>query len=325
MYGSAKGKAIALLKMLAILSLVVVVLLVWAMTASTSLAQDPRPTLTPVPPPSPTQPPGAPAQPAASSGYSSPILRGRVVNVKTGQPESGVTVVFVAGGVSVDVLSDENGEYIFEHLGSANGVINIVPPQGSGLKPVTKDVAVRTKLGVETVVNLGVSPNGSGAPPLMPTVRLDPAFISTGENMTITVLVKNTLPESISDAVVTNWLPAGVVPVAIRSSTGNPYFSDNLAVAELGTLQAGDGALVEIVAQAAGGGSSTSSLQGKASLFYRERAAGQAQALGHSNGAAPTVLPVTGAGLPVVGLVLIIVVVSVGWLRRRVGGTLAAN
>ncbi len=324
-------RALMRMKKLVFVGVLGVILLGWLMDDSTAWAQDPRPTLTPiptlVPPDTPTPTPKSEptAQPQAPLTYSGPILKGRVFNLITGEPVSGATVVFTAGGVPVEVVSDENGEYAFPHLGTANGVLNAVPPRGSGLRPVTADVAVRTKGSVETVVNLGVSPNGSGAPPLIPTVQLSPDVVGAGETMTITVLVKNTLPHAISGAVVTNWLPETVVPINIHSSTGNPYFSENLAIAELGTLDAGSGALVEIVAQAAGGHTATSALQGKVSFFYRESAASQALAHGHLNGAAPAVLPVTGVGLPVVGLGLIFVVLIVGWVRRRVGSTLTTS
>jgi uncharacterized repeat protein (TIGR01451 family) len=244
-----------------------------------------------------------------------------VYDLVTGEPVSGATVVFTTGGVSVEAPSDENGEYAFLYLGAANGVVNVVPPRGSGFRSVTPDVAVRTKDGVETVVNLGVSSNGGGVPPLLPTVQLTPDYVRAGEAMTITVMVKNTLPHTISGAVITDWLPDRVVPLHILSSAGNPYFSGNLAVAELGTLKAGDGALVTIVVQPAGSGGATSALQGKVSFFYRESATGQAQAAGHLNGSAPAVLPVTGVGLPVIGLGLILVVLIVGLLRRRMGST----
>jgi uncharacterized repeat protein (TIGR01451 family) len=229
-----------------------------------------------------------------------------------------VSVVFVADGISVEVITNEVGEYAFEHLGSANGVLNVIPPQGSGLKAVTADVAVRPKTGVETVVNLGLTTGGTGGPQIIPSVQLSPNFVGAGETMTITVVVKNTFPHAISDATVTNWLPSRLVPVDIRSSTGNPYFSDNLAIVELGHLDAGSGASVEIVAQATGGRTATAALQGNVSLYYREHSAAQAQSFGQSNGAAPIVLPVTGVGLPVIGLGLIIVLLLTGWMRRRV-------
>jgi hypothetical protein len=304
-----------------------VLILGWAITGSTTLAQEARPTLTPVPTPLPLVTPAPPSQPEQDTqpqalfSYTGPLLKGRVYNVKTGEAVGSTTVVFVTGGVSVEVVSNESGEYAFEHLGTANGVLNVVPPGGSGLRPVTRDVAVRPRVGVETIVNLGVSPNGNGAPPLIPSVQLTPGFVGAGEFMTVTVMVKNTLPHAISDAVITNWLPDRVVPIRIHASTGNPYFSENLAIAELGTLEPGSGALVEIVAQANGGGSATSALQGQASFFYRESAAGQAKALGGTIGEVPTVLPVTGVGMPVIGLALIVVVLIVGWMRRKVGST----
>jgi uncharacterized repeat protein (TIGR01451 family) len=260
-----------------------------------------------------------------SHTYAGPLLKGRVLNLNTGKPASDVTVVFTAAGVAVEVTSDAYGAYAFPHLGAANGLLNVVPARESGLRAVTADVAVRTKSGVETVVNLGVSPNGRDAPPLIPMVKLSPDYVRAGEVMTVTVSVKNTLPYAISDAVITNLLPNSVVPLNIHSSTGNPYFSGNLAVAELGTLDSGGGALVEIVVQPAAGGAVTSVLQGRPSLFFRENAAGQAQAQGHLIGAAPTVLPATGVGLPVVGLGLILFVFLVGLVRRLMGSTLTPN
>jgi hypothetical protein len=317
----AKANILGPVKVLVLIVIVGALLVAWAITGSTSWAQQPRPTLTPAPAPS---EPESETQ-TSPSVYSGPILKGRVINLATGEPEIGVAVVFVTGGVSVEVESDENGAYAFEHLGAANGVLNVVPAQGSGLRPATADVAVRPKVGVETVVNLGVSPNGSAAPPLIPTVQLSPDYVGAGELMTITVLVKNTLPEAITDATVTNWLPARLAPVDIHSSTGNPYFSDNLAIAELGSLAAGSGALVEIVAQATGGRTAASALQGRVSFFYRESSASQTQSFGNSNGAAPVVLPVTGVGMPVIGLLLILVVLLAGWMRRRTARTAKAK
>lgn len=325
-----KWKALPHIKALMFVACASALLLVWAMTGSVTWAQTPRPTLTPGPPstatpepritetPAPT--PTSAAKPQASSGYTGPLLRGQVLDLTTGEPTTGVKVVFTTGDVSVEVVSDENGEYAFQHLGTANGVLNVVPSQESGLRPATVDVAVQPKTGVETVVNLGVSPNASAGPPLNPTVELSPSYVSAGDSLTITVVVKNTRPQAISGATVTNWLPDRLVPVSIHSSTGNPYFSDKLAVADLGTLDAGSGAMVEIVARVAGGGrTSATVLKGNVSFFYREDAAGQAPAL--YNGEAPTVLPVTGVGLPLAGLGLIIVVFAAGLIRRRLRRT----
>jgi len=309
----------------------------WASSGQTVWAQTPRPTFDPTPTatPEPTPTPGATAEPAPPPGaipersgepeikvpaytYTGPVLRGQVINLSTRQPVEGVPVVFVTDGVRLEVLSDENGAYVFEHLGTTIGVLNAVPSQGSGLRPVTSDIALQTREGVETVVNLGVTINGVGTPPLIPTVEVAPAVVETNALMTITVWIENTLAHPILGATVTDWLAGQLLPVNISSSAGNPYFSGNLAVVELGTLDAGSGAMVEIVAQVSGGQTSATALQGKVSFFYREGVA--AQALAEANGGLPTVLPVTGVGLPLAGLALLFMVIVVGWLRRRVSG-----
>jgi uncharacterized repeat protein (TIGR01451 family) len=341
----ASVKACPLVKALALVGFMGALLLVWMATSSTTWAQAPRPTLTftptatgtpgptatDTPSPTPTSTPlgltttpTPPVQAEAAPGHTGPNLKGRVINLSTDESVSDVMVVFTTGGVSVEVVTDENGEYVF-NLGAANGVLNAIPSQGSGLRPVTVDVAVRPRGGVETVVNLGVSPDRSKAPPIIPTVQVSPAWVGVGGNMTVTVIVKNTYPDAISGAMVTNWLPAKLVPVSIHSSTGSPYFSDNLAIVELGRLDAESGALVEIVAQAASGSVAASELRGKVSFFYRENAAAQAQALGSLNGTSPTVLPATGVGLPVIGLFLVAVVIVAGWLRRRINRMMATN
>jgi uncharacterized repeat protein (TIGR01451 family) len=321
------AKTRLMLKTVVLLGFVGTVMLLWAATGSTVAAQDPRPTLTPSPEPTPTQPvptPAPTAQTQAAPGYTSPNLRGRVINVVTGEAVGNVVVVFTTGDVSVEVMTDENGEYAFD-LGTANGVLNVVPSQQSGLKPLTPDVAVRSIVGVEIVVNLGVSPNGRGAPPLLPTVTVSADRVGVGENITVTVMVKNTLPYAISGAMVTDQLPDSLVPVGIRASTGNPYFSANLAVVELGRLDAGSGALVEIVAQVTSNRAVASVLQGKVSFFFREDLAAQAQALRSSTSTTPTVLPVTGMALPLLALAVLAVVVIAGWLRRRTGHSSPAN
>ncbi len=326
-------RAFSRLKTPVLISFIGALMVGWAMTGTTTWAQTPRPTLTAeptvtpidIPSPDPTATPSPVSQPQAASSNVTPVLRGQVLDLTTGQPVSGVRVVFSTGDASVEAVSDESGAYAFYYLGAINGRLNAIPSPESGLNPVTADVAVQPRTGIDTVVNLGVSPSLGVAPPLIPTIQLSPNYVSAGENLTITVLVKNTLPNPISGAMVTNWLPNRLVPVSIRSSTGNPYFSDNLAIVELGNLDAAGGALVEIVAQVTGGGTSSSALQGKVSFFYRENVAAQAQAFGHTNGTPPTVLPVTGVGLPVVGLGLIVVVVIVGWMRRRIGRTLPVS
>ena len=318
---SIKVKTQLLVKIFLATSLVLAVLGLSAV--QTTSAQTPRPTLTPAPTETPTPTPTATAEPTPAPEvetqtytYTGPLLRGRVINVATGQPEGAVPVRFVVDGIAVETVSDKDGKYAFEHLGTANGLLNVAPPQGGGLRPMTSDIAVQTRGGVETVVNLGVTTNGVGTPPLVPTVEVAPGSVGAGELMTITVFAKNTLPNAITGAMVTNWLPARLTPVNIKSNTGNPYFSGNLAIVELGTLDPDDGALIEIVAQASGGRTTTTALQGKVSFFYREDVAAQATA-GFSN-ATPTVLPVTGVGLPVAGLVLLAVVVIIGWLRRHI-------
>jgi len=337
-----RAKAPPLVKALILIGSVVLLVLVWTTSSTTTWAQAPRPTLTftstptetPTPTPTsevtltptPTPVGGVTPVPTAQPPtmvYSGPTLRGRVINVSTGQMEADVKVVFTTGGISVEVMSDENGEYAFDHLGTANGLLNVVPARGSGLRPVTVDLAVQSKEGVETIVNLGVTSNGVGAPPLIPIAHVSPRSVGAGDIMTVTVSVENTLPRAISGAIVTNWLPARLTPVGIHSSTGNPYFSDNLAIVELGRLDAGSAVVVEIAAQVSGGQTSASALRGRVSFFYREDAA--AQALNGAGGVAPTVLPVTGMGLPLLGLALIVVVVIVGWMRRRVGRAPSAN
>ena len=325
MYFTAKTRS--MLKTVVLLGFVGTTLLLWVAIGNTVAAQAPRPTLTPSPEPTPTQPvptPAPTAQTQTATADTGPNLRGRVINVATGEAVSDVVVVFTTGDVSVEVVTDENGEYAFD-LGTANGVLNVVPPQQSGLKPLTPDVAVRSIVGVETVVNLGVSLNGRVAPPLLPTVTVSPASVGVGENITVTVMVKNTLPYAISGAMITDQLPDGLVPVGVRASTGNAYFSANLAVVELGRLDAGSGALFEIVAQVTNSRAVAAVLQSKVSFFFREDVAAQAQALGSSTGATPTVLPVTGMGLPLLALAVLAAVVIAGWLRRRTGHSLLAN
>lgn len=306
-----------------LISFVGAMLVGWKLGGNTTWAQTPRPTLTPEPTPTvrPSLTPEPVTEPEAPSVSSGPLLKGRVIDVVTDQPVADVSVVFTTGDVSVEEVTGANGEYAFQHLGAANGVLNVVLPRGSGMIPLTTDVGVRTKTGVSTVVNLGVTSTGSGVSPVIPTVQAEPAFVGAGDRMTITVSVKNALPHAITSATITDWLPDRVVPISIQSSTGNPYLNGGLAVVELGRMDAEGGALAEIVVQVNGGRTSAPALQGTVSFFYKENVASQAGVSGGVNGTLPTVLPLTGVGLPVIGLGLIVVVVLVGWMRRRIGRT----
>jgi uncharacterized repeat protein (TIGR01451 family) len=337
MFHDIRIKTLAHIKTLMIAATTGALLLSWLAGASTSWAQTPRPTLTPEPTLAPTltpvptdepapEPTGAPEiAPETMSTYQGPTLKGRVLNLGTGASVADATVIFSTGDVSVEVLSDANGQFAFGYLGTANGTLNVVPPSESGLTAVTTNVGVQPKTGVETVVNLGLRPQGAELPPLIPTIQASPSYVGAGDFVTITIMVKNSLPYPISGATVTDWLPNRVIPVEIHSSTGNPYFSDHLAVVELGSLDAGSGALIEIVAQVSSGQMSSSVLQGNASFYYRENAAAQPLSAGSLNGAVPTVLPVTGVGAPVLALGLVIVVILAGWMRRRVHRTLSMS
>jgi len=267
-------------------------------------------------------PPAQDPQPGGAASDES--LKARVTGTAINwgyRAEPDLHVTLTGAGWMMETVTDNDGRFSFDNLGEGAAVINPVLPPGSGLKPMTVDLAVPFAGPVNRVVNIGI--HGGEQPPtgLPVDIQITPAKhqVEAGETISFTVTISNEMPNDIHQVFVTDMFPPELKPVAIESSVGQAWIGGQLAAADLGDLSQGQGATVEIAAVADPNLGSGQKLVNRAGVFYAESVALQAEVHLNEPLAEPMVLPETGGlqlALPVgAGAVLLAVMVSLRRLR----------
>ncbi len=285
--------------------------LLWIPAPVTGQGPEDRPTIAP-----PTATPGPLSGESVSSG-APPSLRGTVINWGF-RDEPNIPVRLSGADWYLDAVSDAAGRYVFERLGNDVILLNVLPPEGSSAKSLTTDLAVRPAIGEETVVNPGLYEGDEPLPlPVNHTMEVSPSQAQPGDRVTFINHLKNNLDIPITHAQLTDYLPAGLGFVSAESDHGPVNHADNLVVAHLGTLDAGDEATVTIVALVDPDSSESWELTNRSSLLYRESVATQAQTTITIFGGQADELPVTGFGLPLTALGLGAIMVALRRLRTH--------
>jgi uncharacterized repeat protein (TIGR01451 family) len=304
--------------------------------------QPPRPTLPSGPPGG--EPEGEDGEPGRPPGTT---IHGLVVNWGY-QNEPYVKVRLRGGGWDLETTSDDNGYYSFQGLGEGIAFLRPILPEGSALKPMTTDLALRPKGGGQLVVNLGLY-TGPAAPtlPVEMSMSVEPEVAGPGSVVVYTIRATNRLDHGISQVLVTDYLPTGLVPVEATVSHSTVEMWDNLVIADIGEMAVGDTAVVIIKARIEDNVLPGTVIQNRASFIYAESVAVQAMASLTIGGArpiakpaaetptavaTPTVietltvtttpeppgdLPVTGFGLPIAGLLFALSILIARRLRPR--------
>ncbi|MFB0535871.1 MAG: hypothetical protein ACETWR_12920 [Anaerolineae bacterium] len=250
--------------------------------------QPPRPTL-------PSGPPGG--EPGGEGGEGEPggltgtTLHGLVVNWNY-HNEPHAKVRLKGGGWDLETLSDDNGYYYFKGLGTDNVLLNLALPEGSDRTPMTTDLALRLKGRGQLVVNLGLytGPTTPGLPVDI-SMSVEPESAVQGDAVLYTIQATNSLPHGISQVLVTDCLPEGLVPVEATVSHSTVEIWNNLIIADIGEMAAGDTAVVTIEARVADNVPPGMVIQNRASFIYAESVAVQAVASLTIGGVGPTGTP----------------------------------
>jgi uncharacterized repeat protein (TIGR01451 family) len=140
--------------------------------------------------------------------------------------------------------------------------------------------------------------------------------VNPGEEVQFVVDVKNAMPHTVHEVMVTDLLPQGLTPTYIESSTGTPWIGGQFAAASIGSLDQNQGAVVTITAQLAADAAPDRAITTRANVIYQESVALQASAT--INGEIPNQLPETGGSamtLPLGGLVLLVAIVGLRKVR----------
>ncbi len=244
-------------------------------------------------------------------------VKGMVVNWAY-RNESDFPVSLSGGGWNVDAKTDGNARFAFQALGEGVAVLNPIIAKGSGLEPMTVDLAFLVSGPADRAINLGVY-GGSQYPtglPMAIQMQSSAARVDPGQEVQFVVDVKNEMPHTVHEVMVTDLMPDGLMPTYIESSAGLPWIGGQFAAASIGSLDEGQSAVVTITAQLAPDASADRAVTNRANVIYQESVALQASAT--INGQIPNQLPETGSNalaLPLSGLALLVAVVGLRRMR----------
>ena len=211
-----------------------VTLLVGVMFASVSHAQDPRP---------PIGGGGNGGNGGSSDGSGNgssdtppgdptcAALKGQVLNWGSGGM-GGVQLDLGNGSWQLTTASATDGNYGFGGLGVGVAKLGVTVPSALGqLQPHVKDAAIYLNCNYPVVANLAVS--GAEVTPPATIEMSAPGGLTPGENTVVRLVVKNTLPNDISNVSITNLLPQGLTPVQVDTNTGNVHIVDSSEFGQL--------------------------------------------------------------------------------------------
>lgn len=261
----------------------------------------PRPTVDPI---------GAPAGAirASTSGEAGisdncAALHGAALNWGVGG-QGGISLNLGSGGWQADTVTNEDGSYNFGGLGVGMGILK-VEPGSTGLRPMIDNAAIRLSCDFATQAVIGLySGDERPTPPAQISMKASAQTVAPGDRVEFILTVSNTLPNPISQVVVTDLLPEDLIIKSVNSSAGVAELLDNKMLAiivgevpENGTVDVFFSARVaEHVAEG-------TQLVNTATLFYAESAADQASVtitVGHP-GSSPQLRTEVAAGMTSIG------------------------
>jgi hypothetical protein len=213
-----------------------------------------------------------------TAGLDCAALSGEIINWGY-RPEPDILTRLQAGGWEVSTLSGNDGKYNFTGLGVGLARLNVILAPQAGLKPLTADAVVYLNCEHPVVANLGVYSGPAAEPPVSLSMTASSRTIAAGSESTISLTVANELPTDISQVVVTNLMPEGLLAwqsAPAEKSQIIPVGADGqLVVAYLDTVAAGEQVEVVITVSAVED-TPVSEVSNTATLFYRESVAVQA-------------------------------------------------
>ncbi|MFQ5575393.1 MAG: LysM peptidoglycan-binding domain-containing protein [Anaerolineae bacterium] len=270
-------------------------------------AQEPqvRPTVQPRATATPVLPPGQPqgdtgASPAGGDNCAS--LKGTAINWGFGA-QAGVGLHLHDGGWHVDQVTADDGHFDFGALGSGVGML-VVDPGALPLTPMVNQAAIRLTCNFPVQANIGLySGPERPTPPAQLSLAVSPAAVLPGSTASLTMTVRNSLPNPISQVAVTNLFPGGLTIEGVQTSAGTAELLDGtMLTVFVGSVASGGHETVTVQLKAAETLLPGAALTDTATLFYAESAADQSHiaiAIGEAAAEAASAPLVAGAGTTV--------------------------
>jgi hypothetical protein len=160
--------------------------------------------------------------------------------------------------------------------------VALAPGQTDTLRPLVQDVGVYLNCDFTTIANVAVYSGPAIQPPA--TISMDaPGVLSAKSQIPLRLIVKNTLPNDISQVAVTVLLPPGVRAVDVKAAAASNVKivsvddGSQMAVVYLDRVASGVTANIFVTVTAAPDAPAGKQLRSTAALFYAESALHQAQ------------------------------------------------
>ena len=200
------------------------------------------------------------------------------------RPEPGILTKLQSGSWEVSEISTNDGLYNFSGLGVGIAKLNVSLAPDMPLQPLTSDAVVYLNCDYPIVANLAIYSGPTIELPVTLQMAASNQVVTAGSRTDITLRIDNGLPNDISNVVVTNLIPEGLIAVEIPSSQNgveeNSQIIDagddgQVVVTHLDKVVAGETVKI-IVAVTAVEDTLVTKVTNTATLFYRESAATQA-------------------------------------------------
>ncbi len=225
-------------------------------------------------------------------------VTGEVINWGFG-PQGGVGIQLKTGSWELTTTSASDGRYGLGGLGVGVARLEVLLASGDPLQPLIQNAGVYLNCDYPTIANVALFSGEEITPPV--TLHMS-APARTAPQVRLQVTVNNGLPTPISNVIITDLLPPGLVVQNMATSTGSPEAAriidagadGQMALAYLDTLAAGATADVFITVAAAENAPANSQVTNTATLFYRESVAHQASlnlAINRDGSLTPAELP----------------------------------
>jgi uncharacterized repeat protein (TIGR01451 family) len=268
-----------------LVTMIVPLLLSGVVAVSVAQAQDPRP---PVDSGGNGDSSGGPTgstgggRSSSSANLNCASLSGQVLNWGFG-PQEGIGIELKTGSWQVATASASDGNYGLGGLGVGIAELNmsVAPELADQLHPLVENAGVYLACDFPIIVNLAVS--GSQIEPPATIEILAPTDLQMGSNVPLKLTVKNGLPNEITNVIVTDLMPSGLIPLEVKAAAvdeSNARIIDGgddgqLVVVYLDKLEAEAETNIFITVTVAEEVPANTQVTNFATLFYRESVAAQ--------------------------------------------------
>jgi len=188
-----------------------------------------------------------------------------------------VGVTLGNGGWQAEAITSQDGRYQFAGLGMGTGILQVNAGL-TGLTPMINNAAIRLNCNFVTQANIGLyGGDERPTPPGQIIMRASPQTVSPGDVINMHLTISNSLPNPMSQVVVTDLFPEGLIVERVNTSAGMVEVLDRRMMTVIVENVPQDGQVqMAITARVGNNVAQGSQIRNTATLFYAEGAADQA-------------------------------------------------